>query len=128
MIKKLSRYYPYGFGVLTVCLGLGLIVSALQMEAYTLQSIAAAWAGLRPLAVLWLALGMAGLLLCPVKEQASPNKKTDPILKPLSHKKGLRLGLYGLALALVVLGVINGGLKDVLYKAITICTECIGLG
>lgn len=32
------------------------------------------------------------------------------------------------AVALIVLGVINGGHKDVLDKAIKICTECIGLG
>lgn len=39
-----------------------------------------------------------------------------------------RVALYALAAALVVTGVMNGGLKDVLVKAINICTECIGLG
>lgn len=33
-----------------------------------------------------------------------------------------------LALAFILLGVMNGGLYDVLVKAINICTECIGLG
>jgi hypothetical protein len=28
----------------------------------------------------------------------------------------------------VVLGILNGGMADVLGKAIRICTECIGLG
>ena len=28
----------------------------------------------------------------------------------------------------IVLGVMNGGLRDVLVKAVNICTECIGLG
>ncbi|MBQ9779971.1 MAG: hypothetical protein IJW00_09060 [Clostridia bacterium] len=32
------------------------------------------------------------------------------------------------ALAFIVLGIINGGMEDVLQKAIRICTECIGLG
>ena len=32
------------------------------------------------------------------------------------------------AVALIVLGVMNGGMFDVLVKAINICTECIGLG
>ena len=40
----------------------------------------------------------------------------------------MRLGLYVAAAVLVVLGVLNGGLRDVLVKAINICTECIGLG
>ena len=43
-------------------------------------------------------------------------------------RAALRAGLYGLAALLVALGVLNGGLNDVLVKAINICTECIGLG
>lgn len=40
----------------------------------------------------------------------------------------IRVVLYLLAVAFIVLGVLNGGLRDVLVKAINICTECIGLG
>lgn len=40
----------------------------------------------------------------------------------------VRLSLYAAAIAFIVLGVMNGGLRDVLVKAIMICTECIGLG
>ncbi len=36
--------------------------------------------------------------------------------------------LLAAALALIVAGVLNGGMYDVLVKAINICTECIGLG
>ena len=32
------------------------------------------------------------------------------------------------AVALIVAGALNGSARDVLYKAITICTECVGLG
>ena len=39
-----------------------------------------------------------------------------------------RIGILLLAAALIVLGIINGGVDDVLKKAIAICTECIGLG
>lgn len=38
----------------------------------------------------------------------------------------IALGLA--ALALIALGVLNGGMWDVLVKAINICTECVGLG
>ena len=41
---------------------------------------------------------------------------------------GVRIALFVLALALIVAGIVNGGMADVLYKAINICTECIGLG
>ena len=40
----------------------------------------------------------------------------------------LRIALYAAAVILIVLGVMNGGLWDVLVKAVNICTECIGLG
>ena len=40
----------------------------------------------------------------------------------------LRLVLLMLGTAFVVLGIFNGGMTDVLIKAINICTECIGLG
>jgi hypothetical protein len=29
---------------------------------------------------------------------------------------------------LIVAGILNGGLEDVLAKGATICTECVGLG
>ena len=40
----------------------------------------------------------------------------------------VRIALYAAALVLIVLGINNGGMRDVLIKAINICTECIGLG
>lgn len=40
----------------------------------------------------------------------------------------LRGGVFALAVALIILGVDNGGMNDVLEKAVRICTECIGLG
>ena len=40
----------------------------------------------------------------------------------------LRIGLFAAAAVLIVLGVLNGGLRDVLVKAVNLCTECIGLG
>lgn len=40
----------------------------------------------------------------------------------------VRLLLYGAAVVFILLGVMNGGLYDVLVKAVNICTECIGLG
>ena len=40
----------------------------------------------------------------------------------------LRGVILTLAAAFILLGVMNGGARDILYKAIAICTECIGLG
>ena len=45
-----------------------------------------------------------------------------------THLMGVRICLYCIAAVLIVLGIRNGGMRDVLIKAINICTECIGLG
>lgn len=42
--------------------------------------------------------------------------------------KKTRILLYAVALLLIAAGILNGGMRDVLIKAINICTECIGLG
>ncbi len=40
----------------------------------------------------------------------------------------IRLSVLALGVVFVVLGIFNGGAKDVFAKAVAICTECIGLG
>ncbi len=56
------------------------------------------------------------------------------IIKEESVKKSFdsilvgRIALASVAVLFIVLGVLNGGMNDVLEKAIKICTECIGLG
>ncbi len=40
----------------------------------------------------------------------------------------IRAALLIAAALMIAAGVANGGLRDVLYKAKNICTECIGLG
>ncbi len=60
--------------------------------------------------------------------------KGQPAVKPAPRQEKpfpadvLRADLYAAAIVFIVLGVMNGGLYDVLVKAINICTECIGLG
>lgn len=40
----------------------------------------------------------------------------------------IRIAVLAVAILLIALGIFNGGMRDVLGKAIKICTECIGLG
>lgn len=42
--------------------------------------------------------------------------------------KVLQAAVLAAAAVFLVLGILNGGLQDVLIKAINICTECVGLG
>ena len=46
----------------------------------------------------------------------------------MTRKRALWAALFAAALLLIVLGVLNGGARDVLAKAVRICSECIGLG
>ena len=44
------------------------------------------------------------------------------------HITSVRIIIATVAVIFIVLGISNGGMADVLSKAINICTECIGLG
>ena len=52
-------------------------------------------------------------------------QKSQLPLKTLFH---LRAAMFVLIFIFILLGIFNGGMYDVLVKAINICTECIGLG
>ena len=59
--------------------------------------------------------------------------KKQPLLATIREHEsviilGARIAVIALAVAFIILGVSNGGMKDVLGKAVKICTECIGLG
>lgn len=58
-----------------------------------------------------------------------PAAKTEKAQQCTGKRTNLvRIALFAAAALFVVLGVTNGGMRDVLIKAINICTECIGLG
>ena len=60
-----------------------------------------------------------------------PNKdKTSQIATFNSSNKALiiKISILTVGIALLILGAIFGGYKDVLTKAVQICTECIGIG
>lgn len=69
-------------------------------------------------------------------DKASVAQKTEPafistikniIAKP-AFLWAVRGAVFVLAVVFIIVGIVNGGAKDVLVKAINICTECIGLG
>ena len=66
------------------------------------------------------------------KGKAVPAKNASDNRKNLLEKPLVLWGIRGLILAagilFILLGILNGGMADVLGKAIRICTECIGLG
>ena len=69
-----------------------------------------------------------------IKSAIAQSKSVTPapqVQKDSNHSKlvmGIRIALLVIAIALIIAGILNGGMADVLSKAINICTECIGLG
>ena len=77
-------------------------------------------------AALWVVLAMVGRRFRPAQLRIPPRR--PDVQRPVRRLGLLRAALYALALLLLILGVGNQGMRDVLVKAIQICTECIGLG
>lgn len=69
-------------------------------------------------------------MLAELEEEKNSLKRKPRHTKVQSTKarSAARAVLYAAAVALLIAGVLNGGMRDVLIKAINICTECIGLG
>ncbi len=73
----------------------------------------------------------AELCLMKAKIKENPSKKKAPEVREFLTRGrllGIRGAVLALALVFIVLGISNGGMKDVFAKAVAICTECIGLG
>lgn len=111
----------------TLLLAAGLIAGAVciyMSGSYTREKATGALAAIMPLFVLWVAAILWGKQVWP-----RASKRENKVLRAEHTAPGwVRTTLYVLALGFLVAGVMNGGMRDVLIKAINICTECIGLG
>ena len=92
----------------------------------------------------WYVLGILalfGVILGIRDEQAEKPVRDEKLLRELGsireravHQQAdqktriLRTAVLVIALILIILGILNGGLEDVLAKGAAICTECVGLG
>ena len=59
--------------------------------------------------------------------KVTPENEDEP---PIKNRLTLiaRCVIPVVAIVFIILGVSNGGMNDVLQKAVRICTECIGMG
>ena len=94
-----------------------------------------------PLFFTALGLTIAGLILGVKDEKAEKPVRDEILLKDLGNIQNkavhqtatqgelyARVAIITLAVCMIIAGIINGGLEDVLAKGATICTECVGLG
>ena len=69
------------------------------------------------------------LLKSSIKNHGAPAlAKNSDKAKVIDYTTIAKYVVVGVSLVLIVLGIFNGGMTDVLQKAVKICTECIGLG
>ena len=143
--RKLRRAAQAALAGLTLALAVYLCWAALDLYLkgralraldpsaviYSPEAVSARLRYALPLLVLWLG-ALVTALLTGERRASRPAAFPEPETAPASPEKPGVLRLRGLllvlALGLVILGVLNGGLRDVLVKAANICTECIGLG
>ena len=109
---------------------------------YTREKAAAAIAPVIPLILISAAVTIAGLIMG-IKDENKDKPVMDEEFNKMAaenrdfNKAGpekakkritIRRILYAVAICFVVMGIFNGSMRDVLVKAIKICTECVGLG
>lgn len=101
---------------------------------YTREKAAAALQPMLPLIFGALGMTAAGLILGIKDEGGRPaNVKYMACAQAVAQDgsratRTVRIVVLLLAAALIIAGVLNGGLEDVMTKANAICMECVGLG
>ena len=79
----------------------------------------------------WLVICFVLWLIVATLKFPTNKKEKISFFKFLDNEKFIftvRIVVLGIAIVFIVLGILNGGHKDVLAKAIKICRECIGIG
>lgn len=117
--EKLVKIFPWAFAALCVCAGALIYQSySLKKELTLVKQMVAdsAKRGEKPQAK---------------EEKKSGLKTLEKRLSCLRSERAKNITRIVLAVgsvALIIIGIANGGMRDVLTKAINICTQCIGLG
>ena len=108
---------------------------------FTRERAGAKLAPVIPLIFCALGMTIAGTVLGIRDEKAEKPLRDERLMRDLGsireravHQQAdrktmiLRTAVLAAALILIVIGILNGGLEDVLAKGAAICTECVGLG
>ena len=108
---------------------------------YTRERVGAKLLPILPFLFCAFGMTVSGLILSVKDDNADKPVRDEKLLRDLGsireravHQVATRSELYlrvaviALAVGLIIAGILNGGLEDVLAKGATICTECVGLG
>ena len=143
--RRQGRLLKTGWGLFALCM-VPVLVYLLNPAHFPETGLEDMFLSLLRVLLPWTAAGLGALAVTSVLREKSLLRETQAAqarLKeekkegaaaapgPVSPPKKTRLlqaVIIAVAAVLIIAGVFNGSAQDVLYKAITICTECVGLG
>ena len=98
---------------------------------FTREKAAQRLSALAPLLFLALGMSAAGLILGIGADGAKKPAQVQPPFPLPAHPRrtaAVRCAVLIAALGMILAGILNGSMRDVLVKAINLCMECVGLG
>ena len=137
-----------GWGLFSLCM-VPILVFLLNPAHFPEADPESMFYGLLRVFLPWAAVGLGALAVTSVLREKSVLRETKaaqermkaekaektedaaagtPSVNPSAKTRNAQVVLLIAAIVLILAGVFNGSAMDVLYKAITICTECVGLG
>ncbi len=140
-----KRWLLTGRGAFALCMA-PVLIYMVNPANFPQEDLEGMFYGLIRTLIPWTAAGLGALAVCSglrercvlreieaaqerLKEEKEAGVRPEPKTAPRQRGAGaLRAVLIAAAVGLIIAGVFNGSARDVLYKAINICTECVGLG
>ena len=143
--RKQKRWLLTGWAAFALCM-LPVLIFMVDPAHFPLEDLEGMFYSLIRVLVPWTVVGLGALAVCSgmrercvlreteaaqarLKEEREAGVKPVPKAAPRTGSAvALQIAMIAIAIVLIIVGVFNGSARDVLYKAINICTECVGLG
>ena len=140
-----KRWLLTGWAAFALCM-VPILIYMVNPAHFPLADLEGMFYGLIRVLIPWTAVGLGALAVCAgmrergllreteaaqarLKEEREAGVRPEPKPAPRARSAAaLQIALVAIAIGLIAVGVFNGSARDVLYKAINICTECVGLG
>ena len=134
-----------GWGIFALCM-VPIAIYLIDPAHFPLEDLEGMFFGLLRVLVPWTAVGIGALAVTSLMREKLVIRETEAAQTRLKEEKeaGIKAGpeqtarsksavalqavLIVAAVGFIIAGIFNGSARDVLYKAINICTECVGLG
>ena len=143
--REQKRWLLTGWAAFALCM-VPVLIYMVNPAHFPLEDLEGMFYGVIRVLIPWTAVGLGALAVCSgmrekcvlreteaaqvrLKEEREAGVRPEPKAAPRTGGvAAVQIVLIVIAISLIVVGVFNGSARDVLYKAINICTECVGLG